>query len=166
LNDIPVIRLLIDKGAAVDTRGIMGDTPLLVAVIENHYNSAALLLERGASINVSPNNSPENTPIQLAVRIESKELISLLMRNGATSEGLDFSLLENAEEIESFVNEEKWKEDEWDPELISQRQSWERKEDAKEVEYPECRPVDLRKRYCNTEFIKEMEAKEKKRLKS
>lgn len=48
---LPVVQLLLDKGATVDGRDPNDVTPLLMAISNGHADVALLLLERGADIN-------------------------------------------------------------------------------------------------------------------
>jgi hypothetical protein len=156
LNDVQVIRLLLGHGASVDIRGAMGETPLLVAVIEGHYHSVAELLKAGADPNLTPTEDSTMTPIQLAVRIGSKEIMSLLLHNNADASQTMFSQARNATEMELFVVNEEWKEDDWDPEIMGETQSLARKEDVLEFDYPECPQVDVSRRYVNPDRVKEL----------
>ncbi|ODB86160.1 hypothetical protein A3195_10970 [Candidatus Thiodiazotropha endoloripes] len=50
-GDIGAIRLLLENGAEVNTRGDMDYTPLYVAINSGHLRSFKLLLEAGADVN-------------------------------------------------------------------------------------------------------------------
>jgi len=58
-----------------------GDTPLHIAVEENHLESAGVLIAGGAEVNIQARNG--QTPLHLAVKNRNKELASLLIENGA-----------------------------------------------------------------------------------
>ena len=46
-----LIKLLIEKGSKVDTKGLDGYTPFLLAAGNGHYSSTVILVENGADIN-------------------------------------------------------------------------------------------------------------------
>jgi hypothetical protein len=49
---LPVVRLLLDKGADINTQDRLGDTPLMNAVYEKHVDVILELLNRGADRNL------------------------------------------------------------------------------------------------------------------
>ncbi|PSN36090.1 hypothetical protein C0J52_20529 [Blattella germanica] len=53
LGDIRSIKLLIENKASVDLRSIKGDTPLILAVKNGHFDAAKELVHAGADINVT-----------------------------------------------------------------------------------------------------------------
>ena len=51
---LEVVRLLLERGAAVDAKdGDMGETPLMKACYNGHVEAARLLLEKSADVNVA-----------------------------------------------------------------------------------------------------------------
>jgi hypothetical protein len=138
---------------------------LHVALINGHYHATATLLERGADVNKpipETADSEEMRPIQIAVRIGSKPVLSLLLRRGANTDGLDFSGAPVPEEIAGFVQNEEWKEDDWDPELLADSESDARVEDVREFQYPECPEVDVSRRYTDPEYVKRIMERNKR----
>ncbi|HEX3603367.1 MAG TPA: ankyrin repeat domain-containing protein [Steroidobacteraceae bacterium] len=73
--------LLLDRGAAVNTRDALGRTPLLVAVTHNKLEAVRLLLARGADPNAADNAGL--TPLQLAKNKDLRDIAALLERAGA-----------------------------------------------------------------------------------
>ncbi|HEX3951284.1 MAG TPA: ankyrin repeat domain-containing protein [Steroidobacteraceae bacterium] len=73
--------LLLDQGAAVNTRDALGRTPLLVAVTHNKLEAVRLLLARGADPNAADNAG--STPLQLARNKDFRDIAALLVRAGA-----------------------------------------------------------------------------------
>jgi ankyrin repeat protein len=152
-----MITALLDHGGQLDVAGAAGETPLHVALIHGHYHATATLLERGADLNKpipETADSEEMRPIQIAVKIGSKPLCSLLLRRGANPQNLNFSAAPAPDEIASFVQNEEWKEDDWDPELLADSESDARVEDVREFQYPECPEVDVSARYTDPEYVK------------
>lgn len=59
----------------------LGDTPLTLAILENHNSTAAFLIEHGADIMKS--NCKAFTPLHYAAEEGNKEIIQLLISKGA-----------------------------------------------------------------------------------
>ena len=58
-----VVRRLVDRAAAVNARNVDGNTPLRLAVKSKVYQSASLLLDRGANVRHNNNTANDNTPL-------------------------------------------------------------------------------------------------------
>jgi hypothetical protein len=63
------------------------DTPLMEAVSHNHYSVAALLLERGADVNVR--NDEAETPLMVAAFDGNVRMAELLVQRGADIDARD-----------------------------------------------------------------------------
>lgn len=50
-DKVEIARLLLDRGATVDSRDMTGQTPLMNAVLEGNVDIVKLLIERGANVN-------------------------------------------------------------------------------------------------------------------
>ena len=61
---IELVKLLLDKGADINTSDMIGNTPLIIACRENNLSIVALLLRYGAKANVK--NILGETPILIA----------------------------------------------------------------------------------------------------
>ena len=74
-------RLLLDRGAAVDTADNDGWTPLCIASQYGHVEMVRLLLGGGAQIDAHGNRD-EETPLWLACREGSMSVAQLLLERG------------------------------------------------------------------------------------
>jgi ankyrin repeat protein len=66
---IDAVRALLDGGADIDQAGADNTSPLLIAVVNGHYELASLLIERGASPNIADANG--RTPLYAAVDLRN-----------------------------------------------------------------------------------------------
>jgi len=73
-----VLRFLIKNGADVNAKIPSGDTPLMAAVLQNHYSIVKLLVENGADINIR--NPCGATALHLACDHEYTEIASFLSK--------------------------------------------------------------------------------------
>ena len=78
---VDVVRLLLDKGAAVDRADKDGATPLWIACQKGHVDAARLLLEKGAEADRA--RADGTTPLGMACRYEHGDVEELLRANGA-----------------------------------------------------------------------------------
>jgi ankyrin len=62
-------RALLDGGADVNQSGADGTSPLLIAIVNGHYDLASLLVERGANPNVADVNG--RTPLYAAIDLRN-----------------------------------------------------------------------------------------------
>ncbi|XP_057320544.1 putative ankyrin repeat protein RF_0381 [Microplitis mediator] len=77
-NDFEIFEILLDAGALINPSS--GFPPLHTAIDKNNYNMAEYLINNGACVNTSYN---DKTPLQIAVRSENKEIVTLLIKNKA-----------------------------------------------------------------------------------
>ena len=75
-NRTDVIRLLLQKGADVNKRDNIGNTPVHWAAWNNSTEAIAVLIEHGASINIT--NDEGNKPIDVARRFEKEAAVRML----------------------------------------------------------------------------------------
>lgn len=74
--------LLIELGADVNTTDFYGNSTLLLAAYGSQVEVARALVEKGATIN-SPRNRDLRTPLMAAAEAGCKEIVELLLKNGA-----------------------------------------------------------------------------------
>jgi hypothetical protein len=77
---LPIVRLLLDKGAEVDRTDGQGVTPLMIAVsaMDVPVSVAQLLLKRGADPNFQ--DTVKRTPLMLAVSAGNTRAVKVLLR--------------------------------------------------------------------------------------
>ncbi len=83
-NQADIVKLLLEKGVAVEGRDQQGRTPLLNAAMEGDKEKeiAAMLLEHGADVNARDND--KSTPLLLAAaNPPNKEMAEMLLEHGA-----------------------------------------------------------------------------------
>lgn len=76
-----IVKLLLEKGAAVNCKNVLAETPLHYAAATNRKGIVTLLLAKGAAVNASTTNG--DTPLSYAVRRGHTEIIGLLLEKGA-----------------------------------------------------------------------------------
>ena len=80
----PVVTLLLDFGASVDTTGPMGLTPLHIACIRGHVRIAEVLVEGGAKIDTQASypagRARATTPLLFAAEKSEKSICALLLQ--------------------------------------------------------------------------------------
>jgi len=80
IEDIDLIRLLLASGANPNAISNYGDTALQSAIYHGRYETAKVLLEKGADPNLAPDGW---TPLMLASHHCYGDLIALLLEQGA-----------------------------------------------------------------------------------
>ena len=80
-GSLPVIELLISKGARIDARNKLGRTPLFQAATKGHRDAAICLLDHGADINAQAVFG--FTPLFHAAQFRHPPLVDLLLTRGA-----------------------------------------------------------------------------------
>jgi ankyrin repeat protein len=76
------VAFLLDHGAGVDVCTRLGDTPLMCAARRGRVDVAVMLLDRGAGIDVTHDES-RRTPLILAAFMSKPDMIELLVSRGA-----------------------------------------------------------------------------------
>ncbi len=82
-GDLPTVKKMIDKGADVNSQEGMA---LSLAAENGHADVVALLLARGAKVNIK---KPSNIPLNLASANGHRNIVKLLLDKGANIESLD-----------------------------------------------------------------------------
>ena len=77
-----VVNTLLAHKADINSRGVDGKTPLLVACLNNYLELVDLLCRKGADVSIKSDYG--NTSLHLAVGENSKEITMVLLRYGAT----------------------------------------------------------------------------------
>jgi ankyrin repeat protein len=78
---VPIINLLIQKGANVNTRGkVRGTTPLMLAAEQGHIKAIEILLDKGAKINAI--DLYEETALARAYRTNQTKVAEFLESKG------------------------------------------------------------------------------------
>lgn len=80
-----VVRVLLNNGVHVEAESSDRKTALTIAIKEGFFDIAALLIERGADVNV-PAPSDGHTPLMCAVRAGSLRIAEMLLQRGARLE--------------------------------------------------------------------------------
>jgi len=80
-GDVRKVRELLDRGANVNARDMIGDTPLHDAAYHGFLNVAKLLLDRGADVNAK--DMIGYTPLHWAAREGHLDVARLLLERGA-----------------------------------------------------------------------------------
>ena len=89
-----MVAQLIKNGQDVNARDEDGRTALHFAVLQNHYQTAKLLLDKGAHVNVKEHSSEGGFcgwgwyPLHLALRNENMDMVKLLISRGANVNAL------------------------------------------------------------------------------
>lgn len=82
-----ITAVLIDNGADVDAKNVVGETPLITAARNNSLKTAKVLIEKGADVNARKNNGW--TALVHALRHDFTEMIKLLKKYGAEVANID-----------------------------------------------------------------------------
>jgi ankyrin repeat protein len=82
-----LVKLLLEKGAKLETQGEDGRTPLSWAVGQGHEAVVKLLLEKGAKLEAQDSDS--RTPLSWAVGRGHEAVVKLLLEKGAKLEAQD-----------------------------------------------------------------------------
>jgi len=78
---LPLVRLLLDSGAALDARNASGQTPLLYAAYGGFRQVVELLISRGAVVQYQDANG--RSPLHFAAREGRPGVVEVLLKNGA-----------------------------------------------------------------------------------
>ncbi len=84
---IPVVDVLLEAGALIESKDMQGGTPLHAAALANQQAMVQFLQSRGASINAK--NNKGQTPFHLAVLSADVEIVHFLFEAGAMLDARD-----------------------------------------------------------------------------
>jgi ankyrin repeat protein len=76
LGNLNMAKLVLDKGARINAKDYMGNTPLVTAASMNNAEAVKFLVANGAKINVR--DSAGLTPLDYAKKYSNKEIIAIL----------------------------------------------------------------------------------------
>jgi hypothetical protein len=86
-GDLPTIKMLLDKGANVNSKATDGSTPLIYAAQNGRISVMETLLKKGADVNL-PNNGG-STAIGLASFMGDTNIVKMLLEKGAKVDKAD-----------------------------------------------------------------------------
>src|SRR5262249_25331612 len=88
-NDIPrkMVQLLLEKGANINIQNASGQTPLMLAILNQNRGIVHLLLAQGADLIIR--NKEGNNALGYAMFWRDGALVQELMKRGGFPEGLD-----------------------------------------------------------------------------
>jgi ankyrin repeat protein len=89
MNDVNRIRTLLDQGADLESKFVMGWTPLIRAAEEGKADIVRLLLSRGADVNARGDSL--ETALGCAALAGQAEVVRILVQNGADLNAKDYS---------------------------------------------------------------------------
>jgi ankyrin repeat protein len=82
VENVVLVKALLDRGADANAKTQSGRTPLMDAAGNGMYTCASLLLEHGADVNAD-DQEIEGTPLMIAVFREDARMVALLVNKGA-----------------------------------------------------------------------------------
>jgi ankyrin repeat protein len=80
-GEMPMVGLLIQRGADVNSRTKSGTTPLHTAVLYNRFEVAEYLIDKGSEVNAKSTSGA--TPLSLALAARYQRIEKLLRGKGA-----------------------------------------------------------------------------------
>jgi ankyrin repeat protein len=105
-GNVPVMELLIEYGArqTLHHRCQLNETPLMIAVAANQYDSVRYLLTIGAYTHIDATDIDGNTSLMVAAQIEAMDIFKLLLAYGA-----DITIENNMNEsVSSILSHTTW----------------------------------------------------------
>jgi ankyrin repeat protein len=98
-NNLPLVRKVLAYKAPVDYENREGNTPLILAVVNNNIEIASLLINSGADVNIR--SKKWNSPTLFLAKDE--KMMRLLLRSGADANAMD----DNGNSYLSYVKDKK-----------------------------------------------------------
>ena len=81
--------MLVDKGADVNYGDKIGNSALMSACQWGNIEIASMLIKKGAAVNIPRKNKGDRTALMEATRGKYKQIVSLLLDNGANVNAKD-----------------------------------------------------------------------------
>ena len=78
-NRLEMIKILVQKGALLSEKNSRGETPAIVAVIENHVDVLRVIIIEGSHADLNIPNDRGHSPLRIALESNQYECIELLM---------------------------------------------------------------------------------------
>ena len=88
-GNLPLIGLLLRKGAGINTQDIFGNTPLHYAIDKDRIEVVQMLIHHGCDVNIADYRG--NSPLHNATANNNYPIVSLLLKQGADPDALDFN---------------------------------------------------------------------------
>jgi len=89
-NDLPMVTLLLDKGANVNVQGGHGETALMAALRNKSIDAAKLLLNRGANPKIG--NEYNITALMIVASLGNVELAKMILAKGVDTQAKNGAL--------------------------------------------------------------------------
>lgn len=99
-NNVPMLELLVRKGADIDIQDIFGNAPIHYAVDKERKETTQALIKHGVRINIQDYKG--NSPLHNACATGNLEIVELLLRNGADPDMLDHSNAKPGDKTKNF----------------------------------------------------------------
>ena len=80
-GDAVKVQKMLNRGANINVRNKYGDTPLHLAIKNDHSDTATLLINKGANVNAP--GALDDSPLHVSIYKKQKELSELLLEKGA-----------------------------------------------------------------------------------
>jgi ankyrin repeat protein len=102
-----IVELLLRAGAEIEHRNDQGETAFITAIQEGNIDIVKLLINKVN--NIDQPNADGETPLELARKYKQKEIINLLLKNGAseTASGIKKGKKEGMKKLKSRTNKSK-----------------------------------------------------------
>lgn len=100
-GNMPLINLLLRKGANVNLQDIYGNAPIMYAIDKGKIEVMRVLINNGADVNRADYRG--NTPLHNAAVTNNFDAVSMLLRSGADPDALDFNNEKASQKTRNFM---------------------------------------------------------------
>ena len=90
---IETVKILLNCGADVNQKNLLGETPLYLACMEGLIDIAVILLKNNSLVNVITKNN--KSPLYEAIELCDPDIVKLLLENGAIVDNEDSNIIRN-----------------------------------------------------------------------